>query len=133
MKIVLYLVGALLAVVILVFVSQMVASETGEVVVLTSDGADGPAETRLWVVDLDGVQYLRASPESGWYQRLVAEPDALLERAGSSAAYRAEARLDLADEINGLMHEKYGWRDAYIEVLIGGREDAVPVALIPQG
>ena len=133
MKIVLCLVGALLAMVVLVFVSQMVASETGEVVVLTSDGADGPAETRLWVVDLDGVQYLRASPDSGWYQRLVVEPDALLERGGESAAYRAETRLHLANEVNGLMHEKYGWRDTYIEALIGGRDDAVPVALIPHG
>ena len=84
-------------------------------------------------MDLDGVQYLRASPDSGWYQRLVAEPDARLERGGSSAAYRTEARLDLADEVNGLMHEKYGWRDTYIEALIGGRDDAVPVALIPRG
>ena len=46
MKIVLYLVGALLAIVILVFVSQLVASETGEVVVLTSDGADGPGRNQ---------------------------------------------------------------------------------------
>ena len=132
MKIVLYLIAALLAFVVLVFVSQMVASETGEVVVLTSQGPDGPDETRLWVVDLDGIQYLRASPDSGWYQRLLAEPDALLERNGETRGYRAEARLTLAAVINDLMHEKYGWRDAYIDLLLGGRDDAVPVALIPQ-
>ena len=132
MKIVLYLIAALLAVAVLIFTSQLVASETGEVVVLTSEGPDGPQETRLWVVDLNGVQYLRASPESGWYQRLVAEPEAMLERAGEQRAYRAEARLELEAEVNGLMHEKYGWRDAYINLLLGGRDDAVPVALIPQ-
>jgi hypothetical protein len=132
MKIILYLVGGLLALVLLVFVAQIVASETGEVVVLTSEGPDGSAQTRLWVVDLNGVQYLRASPDSGWYQRLVAEPDALLERGGKRGEYRAEARLELAAEINGLMHEKYGWRDAFIELLLGGRDDAVPVALIPR-
>ncbi len=132
MKIALYVFGALIGFVLLVFVSQMVASETGEVVVLTSQGADGPQETRLWVVDLDGVQYLRASPDSGWYQRLVAQPNAELERGASHGAYRTEARLDVAGEINDLMHEKYGWRDEYIDLLIGGRDDAVPVALIPQ-
>ena len=131
MKIVLYLIGALLAFVILIFVSQIVASETGEVVVLTSQSPDGPEETRLWVVDLDGVQYLRASPDSGWYQRLVAEPDALLERNGETRNYHSEARLDLAEDINALMREKYGWRDAYIDLLLGGRDDAVPVALLP--
>jgi hypothetical protein len=132
MKIFLYLVGGLLAVVLLVFVSQIIASETGEVVVLTSESPDGSEATRLWVVDLNGVQYLRASPDSGWYQRLIAEPDVLLERAGKRAAYRAAASLGLAAEVNGLMHEKYGWRDAYIELLLGGRDDAVPVALIPR-
>ena len=130
MKIVFYLIGTLLAFVVLIFVSQIVASETGEVVVLTSQSPDGPEETRLWVVDLDGVQYLRASPDSGWYQRLVAEPDALLERNGETQKYRSEARLDLADDINALMRGKYGWRDAYIDLLLGGREDAVPVALL---
>ncbi len=132
MKIVLYLIGGLLAFVVLIFVAQMVASETGEVVVLTSQGPDGAEETRLWVVDFEGVQYLRASPDSGWYQRLVAEPDALLERGDETNAYRTEARLELADDINGLMQEKYGWRDSFIDLLLGGRDDAVPVALIPQ-
>ena len=132
MKIVLYLIGALLALVVLIFVSQIVASETGEVVVLTSQGADGPEETRLWVVDLDGVPYLRASPDSGWYQRLVAEPDALLERNGATQRYRTEARQELAVDVNGLMREKYGWRDVYIDLLLGGRSDAVAVALLEQ-
>ncbi len=132
MKIVLYSIGSLLLLVVLVFVSQIVASETGEVVVLTSQSADGPQETRLWVVDLDGVQYLRASPDSGWYQRLVTAPEALLERNGARQPYRAEARLAQAADVNRLMHEKYGWRDAYIDFLLGGRDDAVPVALVPQ-
>lgn len=132
MKIVIYLIAALLALAIVVFGSQMLASETGEVVVLTSQGPDGSGDTRLWVVDLEGVQYLRASPDSGWYQRLLAEPDARLERNGETHPYRTETRLMLAADINALMREKYGWRDAYIDLLLGGRDDAVPVALIPQ-
>ena len=61
----------------------------------------------------------------------AAEPEARLEREGSTLAYRTEARLENRDAINDLMYEKYGWRDTYIDMLIGGRDDAVPVALIP--
>ena len=131
MKFFLYLIGALAILVVLTFVSQLGASESGEVVVLTSQGPDGGEDTRLWVVDLDGLQYLRASPDSGWYQRLVAEPQVLLVRHGDSVAYRAEIRMARAEDVNRLMREKYGWRDAYIEFLIGDRMAAVPVALIP--
>ncbi|NIP15812.1 MAG: hypothetical protein GWM88_14240 [Pseudomonadales bacterium] len=131
MKTLLYLVGSLAILVVLIYVSQLVASESAEVVVLTSQGLDGEQDTRLWVVDLDGVQYLRASPDSGWYQRLVADPAVLLVRDGTRAAYRAEVRMAVADDVNRLMREKYDWRDAYIDFLIGGRDEAVPVALIP--
>lgn len=132
MKIFLYLVGTVIGLLLLVFVSQIVASESAEVVVLNSQGADGERETRLWVVDLDGVQYLRAGTDSGWYQRLAATPEATVTRDGQTASYRTESRPDVVDEVNGLMREKYGWRDAYIDLLLGGREDSVAVALIPE-
>jgi hypothetical protein len=130
-KFIAYLIGSLVILVVLIFVSQLVASESAEVVVLTSQGPDGGQDTRLWVVDLDGLQYLRASPDSGWYQRLVAEPRVLLVRNGNSAPYLAEIRMAHVEDVNRLMREKYGWRDAYIEFLIGDRMAAVPVALIP--
>jgi hypothetical protein len=128
-KIVLLSLVGLLA---LVFLLQIVASETGEVVVLSTAGDDGAEETtRLWVVDLDDGQYLRAQPESGWYSRLVAAPAVRLERDGKDAAYTAVTRADQAGVINGSMREKYGWRDVLIEVLVGGRDDAVAVQLVP--
>jgi hypothetical protein len=40
-------------------------------------------------------------------------------------------RADQAGVINGSMREKYGWRDVLIEVLVGGRDDAVAVQLVP--
>lgn len=131
MKKLLYVLGALIAFVVLLFVTQIVASESAEVVVLTSQGPDGATETRLWVVDLDGVQYLRASPGSGWYERLLANPDVTLVRDGQSGRYRAETRPALASEVNDLMQAKYGWRDSYIDLLLGGRDDAIAVALTP--
>ncbi len=132
MKIFIYVIGGFVGLVLLVFLSQLVASESAEVVVLSSQGAEGEQETRLWVVDLDGVQYLRAGTDSGWYQRLVAAPEASVTRDGITAAYRTESRPDAVDEVNALMREKYGWRDAYIDLLLGGREDAVAVALVPE-
>ena len=131
MKKLLYVLAALIGFVVLVFVSQIVASESAEVVVLTSQGPDGAKETRLWVVDLDGTQYLRASPGSGWYERLVASPEVALVRGGQSARYRAETRPAQAAEVNALMQAKYGWRDSYIDLLLGGRDDAIAVALNP--
>ena len=136
MKKVLYVLGMVLGLFLLALVVQIVASETGEVVVLTSPaGQSGreERETRLWVVELDGVQYLRARPEAGWYQRLLVQPDLALQRAGRTGRYRAETRMEKAGELNRLMREKYGWRDRYIAMLMGGRDDAVPVALIPSG
>jgi hypothetical protein len=48
------------ALVVIVFLLQIVASEVGEVVILTTVDATGePVETRLWVVDLDGRTWLR--------------------------------------------------------------------------
>jgi hypothetical protein len=123
----------LLAAAVLVLVVQIVASESAEVVVLTTTGDDGPEETRLWVVDLDGIQYLRAQESSGWYLRLVASPEVVFERRGLTGAFRAETDAAAGGEVNRLMREKYGWRDTYVSWLVGSREDAVAVRLLSLG
>ena len=60
------IVAVLLLVPFLLFGVSFVASESGEVVTLQTQGADGgPRETRLWVVEDGGKQWLRAGgPES---------------------------------------------------------------------
>ena len=115
---------------VLVFVVQIVASESAEVVVLTTTGGDGPEETRLWVVDLDGIQYLRAQESSGWYLRLAASPEVVFERRGLTGAFRAETDAAAGGEVNRLMQEKYGWRDTYVSWLVGSREEAIAVRLV---
>ena len=76
MKLALKIVGGLVLLLALVVVVEVIASESGEVVVVTTVDADGnPAETRLWVVDHEGSAYLRAgSPQSGWFQQLQPAP-----------------------------------------------------------
>ena len=130
LKIVLISVLALFALVMLL---QIVASETGEVVVLTTRDSGGEAETRLWVIDQDGAQYLRAQPGSGWYGRLAAAPAVSMERDGVKSAYVAETRPTEGSAVNDAMRAKYGWRDVIIELLLGGRADAVAVRLNPAG
>jgi len=130
LKTVAWVLGGLLALAVVVFVSQMAASETGEGVVLTTAGPEGtPVETRLWVVDLEGSQYLRASEGSGWYGRLLAEPAVELVRGGNSSSYLAVPAPDVRDAVNDLMLEKYGWRDVYISWLVGDRDDAIPIRM----
>lgn len=125
-----WILGGLLALAVVVFVSQMVASETGEVVVLTTAGPDGtPVDTRLWVVDFEGSQYLRASEGSGWYGRLLTEPAVELARGEKSSAFIAVPSPEVRDAVNDLMLEKYGWRDVYVSWLVGDRDGAIPVRM----
>lgn len=130
LKIAGWILGGLLALMVLVFVSQMVASETGEVVVLTTSGSEGKSmETRLWVVDLEGSQYLRASEGSGWYRRLMADPTVELRRGEDSSSYAAVPSPEVRDAVNDLMLEKYAWRDVYISWLMGDRDNAIPIRM----
>ncbi len=131
MRVLGWMVGALMLVLVVVFGLQVIASESGEVVVLHTDDDGRDATTRLWVVDHDGRQWLRASPDSGWFQRLQLSPRVELERQGQRGAYQALPDPTMAARINALMAEKYGWRDDVIAVLVGGREDAVAVGLTP--
>ncbi len=120
----------LLALAALPFVLMFVASESGEVVVLSSLDADGkPQETRLWVVDLNGYQYLRAGdPASAWYARIRDNGRVGLQRGDTRAAYDAIAEPGLRDAVNALVREKYGIADQYISALLG-RDDATPIRL----
>lgn len=134
MKWLVRIVLGLVGLVVVVFGLQVVASETGEVVVLHARDADGSVvETRLWVVDHGGSQYLRSGGDgSGWFSRLSANPAIELERAGKSGAYLAVPEPELSGVVNDLMQQKYGWRDSLIAVLVGGREGSVPVRLDPR-
>ena len=116
-------IGGVVTVFVLVMGLQMIASETGEVVVLHSQNSAGEIEeTRLWVVDYEGGQYLRVGADgSGWFSRLSANPAISLERAGTLAEYRAAPHPELSAPVNALMQEKYGWRDSYISMLFGYR------------
>ena len=132
-RILLWVVGVVVGLALAAFALQFIASESGEVVVLETRDGDGVAHTRLWVVEEDGQLWLRSGGDgSRWYQRLVAEPQVTLERAGVSQSYRAHPEADRIDRINDLMAAKYGWRDTVIGWFMGDRSADVPVRLAPR-
>ena len=124
---------ALLVVALLVGGLEMIAAESGEVVVLrTTDAAGAPKETRLWVVEDGSHVWLRSGSEAaGWYQQLAARPEVEVQRGDQTLRVRAVPEVGARTRINGLMREKYGWADAYIGMLFG-RDDTIPIRLDPR-
>lgn len=131
MKILLWVIATLLLIGVVVFGLQVVASETGEVVVLTTKRGAGETTTRLWVVDHDDVQWLRGGRDSGWYLRLAEDPVVRMRRGDRVGTYVASAEPAMTAHVHALMAAKYGWRDDLISMLVGGRENDVAVRLTP--
>ena len=132
MKTALLVVGGLLLLAIAYGAMQYFASERVEVVTLhTLDAGGQPQDTRLWVMDYQGAAYLRTHSGAAWYARLQARPNFEVTRGGVRARYTGVPHPELSATINQLMREKYGWGDAYISFMVGGREGAVPVRLVP--
>src|SRR5215467_11437602 len=115
------IISAVLAMAIVAALGAMrFASESGEVVVLTTTNASGGKEqTRLWVVDRDGVQWLRAgSGHTGWLSRLTVDPRIEVERGGKTLPYQGTPVPEMTAEINRMMAEKYGTADRIVGLFI---------------
>jgi hypothetical protein len=124
--------GLLVGLVVVVVGLEIVASESGEVVVVRTRDAGGAVhETRLWVVDEGGHAWIRAgSPESEWLARLREQPTVEVVRGGATGTYTAVPVPAERDRLNPRFAEKYGWADAFIGMLFG-RDDATPIRLDP--
>ncbi|HJN52562.1 MAG TPA: hypothetical protein QF924_19105 [Pseudomonadales bacterium] len=129
MKILAWSVGIVLGVFALFGLTQWAASERVEVVQLNTTNDEGATvTTRLWVVDHEGLSYLRAGEGSGWYARLISNPSITLERNGNIANFRATANRDKVEIINRLMNDKYTWGDDFFALFVD-REDSIPIEL----
>jgi hypothetical protein len=104
----------------------------GEVVTLETTDANGrPHDSVLWIVEIDGVEYLRSGrPDSHWLARLREHPGAALVRDGTRRAYLAEPVDDPAVRraVNEAMARKYGIADALVRSAVDV-ERSVPVRL----
>jgi hypothetical protein len=118
----------------LLFLLAVVLAGTvgGETVVLRTADVDGSTqETRLWIQDLEGSEWLRtATPKNQWYQRLVARPVVDVKRQGQWRRYRAVPTPHRSDEISSAMARKYGWAD-WVIGLARDMEGAVAIRLVP--
>ena len=133
MRLIAKLLGSVFALLLFVVLLQGVASETGEVVVLTSvdQAISAPTTTRLWVVDHDGAMWLRGDAASGWTQRVLAQSmPVVMERNGVRYEFVVTSEPERLALVNQLMREKYGWRDQFISMM-APREDSVALRLTP--
>lgn len=78
----------------------------------TSDPRGGALQTSVWVVDVGGEVWIRATePEDLWFVRLQANPDVRLLRDGVRTSRRARIVDGFDDKVDDAMREKYGWAD----------------------
>lgn len=109
--------GIILGLIVVVLATQMITSELGsEVVELhTLDNMDQSHTTRLWIVDHDGIAYLRAGmASSGWLLRGQQNDSVELTRNDVTQSYAFEPREEMRETVNKLLLEKYTWGFKYI-------------------
>lgn len=89
MKTVYWLAGILLGLAFILVGLPQIASERVEVVDLHTTDVGGEAvNTRLWIVDDGGYQYLRVGADgSGWFSRLQANGKFQVTRNGTTASF----------------------------------------------
>ena len=111
------------------------AGEQREVVVIRTLDGDGTSyDTKVWVVDYDGVPWVRvANPERFWFQRLSRNPRVELIRGGVAQAVvaRPQDTAEARAAIDQRFREKYGPVDWWYGVLL--RRHPIPVRLDPEG
>lgn len=102
----------------------------GEVVSLRTFDARGiGSDTSLWIVDVDGKQYLRSGRSgSDWLGRLIAQPRVQMTRNGETHDYDAVIVPTRREFVNGRIAEKYGVAAIVIGWAIDPAE-TVPVRL----
>ncbi len=137
MKKVVIAIGVVIGLFLILGIAQIVASESGEVLVLETLDSDGqPHETRIWLVDDAGAIWVRGRPDSGWVQRLLESPDIRAKRSDRWAPFRAvPGRATMArDRVNVLMRKKYGFADRFIAITLGDaeRKGVLPFRLDPR-
>jgi hypothetical protein len=123
--------GAVAGALAVMLIILIIASESGEVVVLNTrnDEGIGGKNTRLWVVDQSGNAWLRASSaDSAWFRRLTTEPHVKLTRGEETFNATAQPKPEESARINELMAEKYGWADTIVSMVLD-RDDAIAIKL----
>jgi len=126
------LLGAVLLLTLIAAGSYWAGEQTEVVVLRTSDSIGRGYETKMWVVDLEGVPWVRvANPQRGWYRRLLEQPRVELVRAGQVQACLARPYdvPEIAAQVDAAFRVKYGLVDWWYGLLL--RRHPIPVKLAP--
>jgi hypothetical protein len=125
-------VGTLVVLLGIAFATWFAGEQTEVAVLHTVDEAGAVHDTKLWVVDHDGVTWVRvARPGRHWFQRLEANPHIEITRDGVTQAViakpdrspQAHAAIDAA------FRARYGLVEWWYGVLL--RSNPIPVRLDP--
>lgn len=131
-----WIVASLALVIVAVYASIFVMAELfTEIVVLRSwDDGCRPHETRVTVIDREGVAWIRGRPYRRWFRRVEANPCAELYRGGEWRPVRATVSRDPADgaAFEELMRERYGLPYRYVDLVARTSSTEVPVRLAPR-
>ena len=132
MRIAGWIVGVILLGVVVFYGFVIAASESGEVVVLSTIDENGnDLDTRLWVVDYGGAEWIRTGhPGKGWFTRVVANPHVKVLRGGRRTDREAVPirEQSIVDGVNAAFSSKYGIADKIV-ALSGDASKRVPVRL----
>ena len=124
--------GAFFALIVVYLALMFGASESGEVVELITQDANGEQfTTRLWIADLDGAMWLRADSGSGWYQPLVqhdAQRPATLLRGDATYSITSTSYPEMVKTLDTSMASKYGLGGTIVDAL-GGSALATGIAV----
>jgi len=101
----------------------------------TTDGRGGGLQTSVWVVDVAGDLWIRATdPEALWLARLHANPDVELVRDGHRVPCRALILDGVDERVDAAMREKYGRADELVAwVRDPGEFVAIRLDRVPAG
>lgn len=114
-------VGALLGALAVIGGATWVALEGHEVAVIHTMSPDGVAcQTRVWIVDAGGLEWVEAAtPERPFYRHVLANPRVVVERAGRREERIAEIAANPAGHrhVRELLRAKYGWADRWVALL----------------
>jgi hypothetical protein len=132
MRIVIWIIGVVLLGIVAFYGIVIAASESGEVVILsTTNGNGNDLDTRLWVVDYGGAEWVRTGhPGKGWFTRVVANPRVKVLRGGRRTDRQAVPirEQSIVDGVNAVFSSKYGIADKIV-ALSGDASKRVPVRL----
>jgi hypothetical protein len=93
------------------------------VVVVTADEDGAPRDTTIWIVELDGVDYVRTG-STHWGDNLARNPELTLKtEAGAEyplrVAFVSEEERELRSRVENAFRDKYGFSDWMISFFRG--------------